>query len=58
MVMTGAIALAASYFVTTATWARFPAWLLLGAIGANGVAAIVLLLLRGRVRAAEARCAA
>jgi len=58
MVMLIAVTLAASYFATLSTWVRIPAWLFLGAVAINGVAAIVLFVVRQRVRAAEARCVA
>jgi hypothetical protein len=57
-VMLIAVTLAASYLATLSTWVRIPAWLFLGALGVNGVAAIFLFLVRQRVRAAESRCVA
>lgn len=50
--------LPSSYFAISNSWARYPAWLFLGAMVMNGVASIVLFFLRARLRAAEARCVA
>ena len=52
------VVLAASYFALAPNWIRIPAWIFLGCIAANGIAAIVLFILRKRVREAEARCVA
>lgn len=52
------LAIAASWFALFETWVRLPAWIFLGCIAANGLAAIVLFILRKRVREAEARCVA
>jgi hypothetical protein len=51
------IALAASYFATSTTWVRVPAWTFLAAIALNGICSGILFVLRGRIRAAELRCA-
>ena len=50
------LAVAASYFATFATWVAVPAWIFLGAIAINAVAAGILFVLRSRVREAESRC--
>ena len=47
---------AALYFATTSSWVRFAAYIFLGVLALDAVAAVVLWLLRGRVRAAEQRC--
>ena len=52
------IGLAASYFALAGNWVRVPAWIFLGCIVANGIASIVLFVLRKRVHEAEARCVA
>ena len=52
------VALAASYFAARDGWIRVPAWIFLGCIAANGVAAILFFLMRRRARDAEARCVA
>jgi len=48
--------LASSYFALSSGWVRYPAWLFLAVVAMNGAASVVLLLLRTRVREAEARC--
>jgi len=48
--------IASSYIATTGTWARFVAWLFFAILLINGVAAVILWLLRGSVQAAEERC--
>ena len=48
--------IASSYVATTRTWARFVAWLFFAILLLNGVAAVILWLLRGSVKAAEERC--
>jgi hypothetical protein len=48
--------LASSYAATTRSWARFVAWLFFAILLINGVAAVILWLLRDRVKAAEERC--
>lgn len=53
-----AIALAASYFATLAGWVGVIAWIFLTCVAANGIAAIILFAIRGRVRAEEMRCVA
>jgi hypothetical protein len=50
------LGLAASYLALSPTWVRVPAWIFLGCLVANGIAAIVFFILRNRVREAEARC--
>lgn len=57
-IMLLAITLAASYYALFPSWVRVPAWIFLGSIAANGIAAIVLFIVRKRVREAEARCVA
>ena len=52
------LTIAASWFALFDTWVRIPAWIFLGCLAANGAAAIVLFILRKRVREAEARCVA
>jgi hypothetical protein len=52
------VALAASYFALVPNWVRLPAWIFLGCMIANGIASIVLFVLRKSVREAEARCVA
>jgi hypothetical protein len=49
--------IASSYFATSATWARFAAWLFFAIVIVNSAAAVILRLLRNRIRAAEERCA-
>lgn len=51
-----ALGLAASYFATATGWVAVPAWIFLACLAANGVAAIILFTLRGRMRADEERC--
>ena len=45
---------AALYFATWQTWVRFPARAFLLVLGLNGVSALILRLLRGRIAALEA----
>ncbi len=52
----GLLLMASSYAVTTASWARFVAWLFFAILVFNGAAAVVLRLLRGAVQAGEERC--
>ena len=40
----------------TATWARFVAWFFFSVLAINGLAALILWLLRATVQAAEERC--
>jgi hypothetical protein len=51
-------AAAALYFASQHSWARLPAYAFLGVVALNAAAAVVMWLLRGRVRAAEQRCVA
>lgn len=51
------LVIGSSYFAVSASWARYVAWFFFTALLANGTAAIVVRLLRGRIRAAEERCA-
>jgi hypothetical protein len=48
--------IASSYVATTRSWARFVAWLFFAILLLNGVAAVILWLLRGAIQAAEERC--
>lgn len=48
--------IASSYFATTASWARFVAWLFLAILLVNCLAAAILWLLRDALQAAEERC--
>ncbi len=52
----GLLLIASSYVVVTATWARFVAWFFFAVLAINGLAALILWLLRARVQAAEERC--
>ena len=52
------IALAASYFALSDRWVRIPAWIFLGSIALNGMAAIILFTIRKRVELMEERCVA
>jgi len=52
----GLLLMASSFAVTTASWARFVAWLFFAILIINGTAAAVLWLLRGAVQAGEERC--
>ena len=45
-----------SYVAWTATWARFVAWFFFAVLAINGLAALILWLLRTSVQAAEERC--
>jgi hypothetical protein len=51
------LVIASSYFAASASCARYVAWFFFGVLLANGAAAIVVWLLRGRIREAEERCA-
>jgi hypothetical protein len=51
------LVIASSYFAASASWARYVAWLFFATLIVNGAAAILVWLLRGRIRAAEERCA-
>ena len=48
--------IASSYFATTMAWPRFVAWFFIAALIVNSIAAVLLWLIRDRVRAAEERC--
>ena len=50
------LGLAASYFATSSGWVAVPAWIFLLCIAVNGMAAIILFTLRGRIQADEQRC--
>jgi hypothetical protein len=52
----GLLLMASSYAITTASWARFVAWLFFAIVIINGAAAAVLWLLREAVHAGEERC--
>jgi hypothetical protein len=54
--MMGLLFIASSYLAVTETWARFVAWFFLAVLALNGLAALILWLLRTRVQAAEERC--
>lgn len=57
-VMTMALLLiGSSYFAISPSWARFAAWFFFAILAINSVAAIILWLSRGSVRAVEERCA-
>lgn len=49
-------AIAAAYLAMSPSWIRFAAWQFLGIVILNGVAALIMLPLRGAVRRMEARC--
>jgi hypothetical protein len=51
------LVIASSYLAASTSWARYVAWLFFAVLVANGAAAIVVWLLRGRIREAEERCA-
>jgi hypothetical protein len=51
------LVIASSYVATTMSWARYVAWFFFAAMIVNAAAAAVVWLLRGRIRAAEERCA-
>jgi hypothetical protein len=51
------LVIASSYVAVSNSWPRYVAWFFFAALIANGAAAIVVWLLRGRIRAAEERCA-
>ena len=53
----GALLLSSLYIARTATWARIVAWFFLAVVAGNAIAAVILWMLRGRVQAAEKRCA-
>lgn len=48
--------IASSYFATTTLWPRFVAWFFIAVFIINGIAAVVLWLMRDRVREAEEEC--
>jgi hypothetical protein len=48
--------IASSYFATVATWPRFVACFFVAVFIVNSIAAVLLWLMRDRVRAAEERC--
>jgi len=49
--------IASSWVAMSGSWARFAAWFFFAILALNGIAAIMLWLMRGAVRAAEERCA-
>jgi len=51
------LVIASSYVAVSNSWPRYVAWFFFAVLIANGAAAIVVRLVRGRVRAAEERCA-
>jgi hypothetical protein len=51
------LVIASSYIAATSSWARYVAWFFFAALIVNAAAAGVVWLLRGRIRAAEERCA-
>jgi hypothetical protein len=51
------LVIASSYIAASDSWARYVAWLFFAMLIVNGVAAAVVWLLRGGIRAAEERCA-
>jgi hypothetical protein len=51
------LVIASSYVAVSNSWPRYVAWIFFAVLIANGAAAIVVRLLRGRIRAAEERCA-
>lgn len=51
------LVIASSYIAASDSWARYVAWLFFAMLIINGVAAAVVWLLRGGIRAAEERCA-
>ena len=57
-IMLMALTLAASYFALSSGWVRVPAWAFLICLALNGIAALVVFVLRKRIREAEARCVA
>lgn len=44
------------YIARAATWPRIVAWFFFAVLTGNAIAAVILWIVRGRVRAAEARC--
>jgi hypothetical protein len=52
----GLMTIASSWIATTATWARFAAWLFFAVLIVNALAAIVNRLLRRRIEGLEERC--
>jgi hypothetical protein len=51
------LVIASAYFATSSWWPRYVAWLFFAVLIANGVAAILVWLLRDGMREAEERCA-
>ncbi|MGA8810733.1 MAG: hypothetical protein WB973_22905 [Thermoanaerobaculia bacterium] len=51
------LVIASSYFAVSNSWPRSVAWLFFAVLIMNGAAAIIVRLLRNRIRAAEERCA-
>jgi hypothetical protein len=52
----GLLLIWSSYVAWTTTWARFVAWFFFAVLATNGLAALILWLLRASVQAAEERC--
>lgn len=52
----GLLLIWSAYVALATTWARFVAWFFFAVLAINGVAALVLWLLRASVQAAEERC--
>jgi hypothetical protein len=51
------LVIASSYVAASSSWARYVAWLFFAILIANVAAAVIVRILRGRIRAAEERCA-
>ena len=51
------LVIVSSYFAVSNSWPRSVAWLFFAVLIMNGAAAIIVRLLRNRIRAAEERCA-
>jgi hypothetical protein len=51
------LVIASSYVAVTTSWSRYVAWFFFALLAVNAAAAAVVWLLRGRIRAAEERCA-
>jgi hypothetical protein len=50
------IAIPAAYLATTPVWPRYAAWQFFAMIALNGLAALIMLALRGKAREMEERC--
>jgi hypothetical protein len=51
------LVIASSYVAMSSSWSRYVAWFFFTVLIVNAAAAVVVWLLRGRIRAAEERCA-